>query len=475
MAAGADLLQRPALELAALVRAGDLAARDLAEASLRRIEALDPALNAFVDVFADEALETAAAIAPGDPRPFAGVPIAVKNSRSIAGRRLTLGSAFMGDWAPEHDHNVVARLRAAGFVVVGTTTLPEWGIQPWTNTRRCGATRNPWDRTRTSGGSSGGAATAVAAGMVPIAHATDGGGSARIPAACCGLLGLKPQRHRISLRPEAGESFLAVDGVLSRTVADTAAALDVLAGREVGDGSWAPPPPEPFAASAARAPGRLRIALTTTPALADAPVDPACTQAAREAGALLDGLGHAVEEVEPPWQAPWLLDAFTALFAPLVMLQVDHARRVAGREPAAPDMEPVSWMLWELVGRTSSLEASVASARLQAWARAVLERVDPYDAVLTPSLAHPPPPLADVHWDTDDPAGLFRRAALFTPFSAVANVTGQPAVSVPLAEHDGLPVGVQMLGRQAGEGALLALAAQLEATRPWASRRPPER
>ncbi|MEN3278951.1 MAG: amidase, partial [Solirubrobacteraceae bacterium] len=255
----ADLLFRPATELAELVRSGELSARELVQASLERIDALDPDLNAFVDVFHDDALAAADAIAPGDERPFAGVPIAIKNNRAIAGKRLTFGAELFGDWEAPYDHNVVRRLKAAGFVIVGTTTLPEWGILPWTNTKRFGPTRNPWDPARTSGGSSGGSGTAVAAGMVPIAHGNDGGGSIRIPAACCGLVGLKAQRNRVSFAPEITESFLAVDGVLSRTVEDTARALDLLAGYEPGDGSWAPPPPEPFASTAAREPGPLRV------------------------------------------------------------------------------------------------------------------------------------------------------------------------------------------------------------------------
>src|SRR4029079_8173653 len=216
------------------------------QASLDRIEALDPGLNAFVDVYADDALAAADEVGPGDERPFARVPIAIKNNRAIEGKRLTFAAEFFGDWQAPYDHNVVRRLKAAGFVVMGSTTLPEWGILPWTNTKRFGPTRNPWDPARTSGGSSGGSAAAVAAGMVPIAHANDGGGSTRIPAACCGLVGLKPQRNRISLSPEIGQSFLAADGVLTRTVADTAAALDVLAGPEVGDAAWAQPPAEPL-------------------------------------------------------------------------------------------------------------------------------------------------------------------------------------------------------------------------------------
>src|ERR671933_733011 len=229
MAATTDLLFRPALELAGLVRNGELAARELVAASLERIDAVNPELNAFVDVFHDEALAAAGAIHPGDERRFAGVPIAVKNNRAIEGRRLTFCSPFAGDWVAPYDHIVVKRLRAAGFVIVGSTTLPEWGILPWTYTKRFGATRNP--------------------------------------AACCGLVGLKPQRNRISLAPEIGQSFLAIDGVLTRTVADTAAALDALAGPEVGDAAWAPPPAEPFAATAGREPRRLRVAVTVTPPL----------------------------------------------------------------------------------------------------------------------------------------------------------------------------------------------------------------
>lgn len=466
-----DVLFRSVSELAALVRAGELSARELVQASLDRIDELDPELNAFVDVFHEDALAEADAIAPGDERPFAGVPIAVKNNRAIAGRRLTFAADFFADWEAPYDHNVVRRLRDAGFVVVGSTTLPEWGILPWTYSKRFGPTRNPWDPARTSGGSSGGAATAVAAGMVPIAQGNDGGGSLRIPAACCGLVGLKPQRNRISLSPEITESFLAVDGVLSRTVAETAELLDVLAGYEVGDGSWAPPPAEPFAAAAARAPHGLRVALAVQPPI-EAPIDPARTEAARAAGRLLESLGHHVEEAEPPWRDDSLLTEFTALFAPLVMLQVALGRIINGREPVREELEPVSWALWEIVGTMSALDAHLAAARLQLFARGLLSWMAQYDVIVAPALSEAPVLLDEVDWRTDDPMGLFRRSAVFTPFTAVANVTGQPAISVPLAEHEGLPVGVQLFGRPAGEAQLLALAAQLEAAQPWAHRRP---
>src|SRR5579863_3255796 len=277
---------KPVDELAALVRDGAIAARELTELSLERIEALDPKLGAFIQVDREGALQAASAIAPGDPRPFAGVPIAIKNNRAVAGLRLTHGCRLMRDYVAPYDHNAVARLRAAGFVIVGTTKPPEYGILPVTEPLEYGPSRNPWDPSLTPGGSSGGSAAAVAAGMVPIAHGNDGGGSLRIPAACCGLVGLKAQRHRVSTAPDLGASPLVIDGVLTRTVGDTAQLLDLLAGYEAGDAAWIHAPAEPFALTAQRAPAGLRLALTTTPPIPDAAIDPQCAQAALRAAAL---------------------------------------------------------------------------------------------------------------------------------------------------------------------------------------------
>ena len=332
--AAADLMLRPADELAALVRSGELAATELVDAALQRIDALQPQVNAFVDVDHAGARAAAAAVAPGDERPFAGVPIAIKNNRAVTGLRLTTGAALSGDFRPPRDHNVTRRLRAAGFVIVGTTTLPEWGILPVTEGRRFGPTRNPWDLARTPGGSSGGSAAAVAGGMVPLASGNDGGGSLRIPAACCGLVGLKPQRGRISLAPDVGEQFLVVDGVLTRTVRETALLLDVLAGSELGDASWAPPPPEPFAVSAAREPSRLRIGVTTHMPLLEADLHPACARAAYDAARLLEGArprrrggGAAVAAARPARPLHARVRAGDLL--------VDRLRRPARGPPAA--------------------------------------------------------------------------------------------------------------------------------------------
>jgi amidase len=471
----ADLMRRPVDELAALVRSGAISARELVDASLERIDELQPRVNAFVDVDHDGARAAADAIGRDDERPFAGVPIAIKNNRAVKGLRLTSGAQLMGDYAPRHDHNVTRRLRAAGFVVVGTTALPEWGILPVTEGRRLGPTRNPWDLDRTPGGSSGGSAAAVAAGMVPVAHGNDGGGSLRIPAACCGLVGLKPQRGRISLAPDAGEQFLVQDGVLTRTVRETALLLDVLAGPEPGDASWAPPPPEPFERTAARGlepRPALRIGVTTRMPLLEADLHPHCERAARDAAALLSGLGHDVEEVAPPWHQPGLLALFTHAFGPAICSSIAAAGMLAGHEPRAQDMEPLSWELWQTSKAIDAVQAALAGYQLQAFARTITRWAAPYDALLTPALAQPPLLIGTLDPCGPDPAGTFERSGRFTPYTAISNVTGSPAISLPLYESaEGLPLAVQLIGRPAQEGALLALAAQIEAAAPWAGRR----
>src|SRR4051794_16322195 len=284
-----------AAEVAALVRAGGASPREVVEAALRRIEARDAALNAFIEVDGDRALAAADELNPGEARPFAGVPIAIKGNVPVEGLCFNQGSRFMEGYRPDHSAYLVRRLREAGFVIVGVTNLPEFAILPTTEPRHTGATHNPWDPDRTPGGSSGGSAAAVAAGMVPLAHGNDGGGSLRIPAACCGLVGLKPSRGRVSRGPDLGDSWLACDGVLTRTVADTALALDVLGGYEVGDANWAPRPVEPYTTAMRRDPGRLRVAVATENVLGVDP-DPECVRGVKLAGEILAALGHEIEE-----------------------------------------------------------------------------------------------------------------------------------------------------------------------------------
>jgi amidase len=468
-----DLLFRPASELAELVRGGEVTSRELTEASLERIEALEPSLNAFVHLDPDGALAAADAVEAGDGRPFAGVPMAIKDTATVAGMPYRLGSDLFGDFVPSHDAFVVRRLREAGFVLVGKTSLPEYGILPVTEPRRFGPTRNPWDTERTPGGSSGGAAAAVSSGMVPLAHGSDGGGSIRIPAACCGLVGLKPSRGRISRGPEMGDDFLVQDGVLTRTVAETASLLDVMAGYEPGDATWAPPPDEPFAHTAAREPGRLRIGVTTVPAI-EAEIDPVCARAAREAGELLASLGHEVREVDhPPWAGEDLMRVFTLVFGTPVGVGMWFGGQVTGREPSAELVEPLSWQIWEGVQERSPVDYLLARTQLSAASRGIVALWSDLDAVVTPALGERPVPIGEIDSCSEEPWEDFRRSGRFTPYTALFNVTGQPAVSLPLFHgEDGLPLGVQVAGRPGGEAQLLSLAAQLEAARPWADRRP---
>jgi len=469
-----ELLFKTTSELARLVRAGDVSARELTEAALSRIEALDPAVNAFVHLDPEGALEAAGAVKAGDARPFAGVPIAIKDTAPVAGMPYTLGSDLFGDYVPAYDAFAVRRLREAGFVIVGKTSLPEYGILPVTEPRRFGPTRNPWDIERTPGGSSGGAAAAVTAGMVPLAHGSDGGGSIRIPAACCGLVGLKPSRGRISRGPDQGEDFLIQDGVLTRTVAETAELLDVLAGAEPGDAAWAPPPAEPFATAAARDPGRLRIGVTTTSPI-DSTVDPLCERAVADAAALLASLGHEVEEIDAPWGGQNLLQVFTLVFGTSISMGMWFGGRATGREPSAELVEPLSWKIWQEIRGRDPVEYLLARTRLAATSRAIVAVWNGYDAVLTPALAQRPLRIGEIDPCSADPWEDFRRSGEFTPYTAIFNATGQPAISLPLFHgDDGLPLAVQLAGRPAGEGELLALSAQLEAARPWAARRPAE-
>ena len=384
-----------------------------------------------------------------------------------------MGSGLFGDFVAHHDAFLVRRLREAGFVIVGKTTLPEMGILPTTEPRRFGPTRNPWALDRTPGGSSGGSAAAVAAGMVPIAHGSDGGGSIRIPAACCGLVGLKPSRGRISQGPDVGQSFLVTDGVLTRTVGETAELLDLLAGYELGDATWAPPPDGAYSESVARDPGRMKIGVALDPPLQDAGLDPTCEQAVRDAGVLLQSLGHDVEEIAPPWSGADLLPDFTRAFGPAISFATWIGAQLAGREPTPEDVEPLTWEMWQHARSNDTLSLLAAHSRLERAARSTVTFLSDYDAVLTPALAQRPVPIGEIHGLGPEPWQHYRRSGYFTPYTGIVNITGQPAISLPLYHgEDGLPTAVQLIGRPLAEDVLLSLAAQLERAAPWAGRRP---
>ena len=473
---GDDLLVRPALELAGLLRSGRLHARELVEGALRRLEECEPGVNAFCHLDAERALAEAEGISPDDPRPFAGVPIAVKSSAAQEGLPRSIGSVLFKDQAAERDGHSIGRLKGAGFVILGRTTMPEFGILPTTEPRLTGATRNPWDTSKTPGGSSGGSAAAVAAGVVPLAHGGDGGGSLRIPAACCGLVGLKASRGRISAGPDAGDAPLVTEGVLTRTVADTAALLDVLSGYEPGDATWAPPPARPFreAAEAGEPPARLRVGLLLKPPVS-ADLDPLCARAAEDAAGLLEGLGHHVEafDLGPLAESAW--EAFDDVWAVMAAEGVAAGERVLGRPPEADDIEPLTWALYEKGRALDTLSYRRSFAKLQRVAREVVVAALAYDVLLTPALAERPVHIGVITGDLrPDPLEALSRSNRFTPYTALWNVTGQPAISLPLSHgQDGLPLGVQLVGPPAGEDLLLTLAGQLEQAVPWGERLSP--
>src|SRR3954469_19896857 len=313
-----DLLWNSALEQARLVREGECSSRELVDAALDAIEGVDGELNAFVHVAPDAARAAADTVEAGDERPLAGVPIAMKDLLApVAGMPMSWGVAAMKEWVPTEDGNVARRLRRAGAIVVGKTNTPELGILPVTEPDANGPTRNPWDTGRTPGGSSGGSGAAVALGMVALGHGNDGGGSIRIPAACCGLVGLKPSRGRVSLATQRADSAAGfdIDGCLSRTVADTAEVLDIVSGNEPGDTYLAPPPSAPFDEAPRRDPGSLRIAFTTE-SPNGVPVDPECVKAVRDAAEVLESLGHKVEEAAPEWSDEGYVDNFIRVWIP---------------------------------------------------------------------------------------------------------------------------------------------------------------
>jgi amidase len=448
-----------ATEQAELIRRGEVGSEELVRLYLDRIERLDPQLNAYVTVAAEQALAEARSPRPG---PFSGVPLPVKDLAETAGIRTTLSTRGLAEHVPARDVHVVARLRAAGFVLLGKTNTPELGLTPLTHSALNGICRNPWDRARTPGGSSGGAAVAVAAGLAPAAHGSDGGGSIRIPASCCGIYGLKPSRGRVSPAPYGDLFGLSTAGPLTRTVADAAAILDAIAGNELGDPYLCPPPARPFAAEVGADPGRLRIAWTTEPPL-DTEVDAACAQAVEAAALLLAELGHDVVEATPAWGSDELLPAFTRLWQASPALHGPAVR--AG-------LEPLGAALADAADATSSVDYLLAVAALQTAARRVVSFWADHDLLLTPTLALPPVPV-DWHDDEPDPWAQFAKNARFTPFTPIVNVTGQPAASLPLHwSAEGLPIGVQLIGRPADEATILRVSAQLEAARPWRDRRP---
>jgi amidase len=475
----ADLATFDATAQAELVRRGDVTPRELVARAIERIERVNPRLNAVITPLFEKAL--AAAASPELPAgPFRGVPYLLKDLTSTsAGDPLYAGMRFLRDlrWTEAEDSGLVARLRAAGFVIVGRTNVPELGPIPTTEPVAFGPTRNPWDPSRSSGGSSGGSAAAVASGMVPAAHASDGGGSIRIPASECGLVGLKPSRGRVSLGPQGCDGWhgLVIEHAVTHSVRDSAALLDAVAGPFPGDPYTAPPPVRPFRDEVGVPPGRLRIGVLAAQPSGQ-PIHPECAAAARDAGRLLESLGHDVAEAHPA-----ALDDHEGLRQTILVVSAWTARDLdywserTGRPIGAGDVEPLSWALAEMGRAVSAAEYIKSATLMQLWARRIAAWWSGgFDLLVTPTLPDPPPPLGEFDATPDNPLEGFARGGHFVMFTLPYNVTGQPAVSLPLAwSTDGLPLGVQLVAAYGREDLLFRVAAQLEQARPWSARRPP--
>ena len=473
MAAMENYQNYDALGLGELIAKGEISAMEALESAIERLEAVNPRLNAVVHKMYDEARQT---IADGLPQgALAGVPFLLKDLGALySGQPTSFGSALYDDFIADHDSTLVARYRAAGLVIFGKTNSPEFGLAATTEPVRFGPTHNPWDLDRTAGGSSGGATAAVAAGVLPAAHASDGGGSIRIPASACGLVGLKPTRARNPSGPDVGEGWsgLSTAHVACRTVRDAAAFLDATHGPAPGDPYHAPPPTRPFLDEIGTAPGRLRIAFSTA-APNGVPVDDDCAQAVSDAAALLDELGHDVSEAAPEYDMAEAVRSMTVIWAANTSINVAARYAALGREPDGSGLEAVTWAFAER-GRTApAADYARAIQVIHALGRSFAEFHSRYDVFVTPTLAQPPVPLGNIDMMDGDPEHYLDNMLHFMPFTPQINATGQPAITLPLHwTGDGLPVGVQFIAPFGDEATLLRLSSQIEAARPWADRRP---
>jgi amidase len=490
-----EYLRHDATGLAELVRRKEVSPEDLVETAVGRIDRLNPQVNAVIYRM-DEAAR--AQLRTGVPEgPFRGVPLLVKDLIStIAGEPYCCGSRFLQGYVPPNDSELIQRYRRGGFVFLGKTNAPEFGLTPVTEPELFGPTNNPWDLSRTSGGSSGGSAAAVASGMVPVATGGDGGGSIRIPASCCGLFGMKPTRGRVPTGPDIGEIWhgAVVEHVLTRSVRDSAAILDATAGADAGAPYAAPHQERPFLEETRREPGKLRIAFTDRAWLGGA-VHPDCLLALRETAHALEGLGHHVEEATPSFNGRAFARAFLTMIVAELAGDIADAEVLLGKQARPSDFEPATWGLTLLGRALPASQFSQAIRRLQRTAREIAPFFSTYDVLLTPTVAAPPVPTGSLQ-PTGTERGLLkllgglragavlRMAGIleqtadkvfeFIPWTPVVNATGQPAMSVPLCKNaGGLPIGMHFIGRFGAEATLYRLAAQLERARPWLMDLPP--
>jgi len=477
MTAGDGMAALDLLGHAQLVRDGEATAAELIEGAIERIKRVNPQVNAVIAEFFDEA-RGLLGTSPGKDGPLFGGPFLVKDLYChYAGRVTTGASALSAGNVVDHDSELMARYRRSGLLTLGKTNLCEFGTLGTTEPALFGPTRNPWDTAHSSGGSSGGAGAAVAAGMVPAAHGGDGAGSIRIPASCCGLFGLKPTRGRITLGPDVGDSLGGIvnEHVLSRTVRDSAAVLDATHGPMPGDPYTAAPPQGPYLTETGMAPRRLRIAMTDC-SLLGTTVDPECVAAVRDAALLCESLGHDVEIAAPPIDAEQYDTLYRRFWAMTATRSIWNIAKAECRDPAetSRQAEPFNQYLFAQGHATLATEYLADLGWFHGFGRSLAGFLGGYDVWLTPTLGHPPPLLG--HFDAGVHGGekVMGRFMVFLAFTTFANMAGLPAMSVPLWwTPDGLPVGSQFTAKAGAEDLLFRLAAQLETARPWAARLPP--
>ena len=473
-----ELVGYDALGLAELVRTKEVQPIELVDLAIARIEALNPKLNAIVTPMYAEARKAALGPIPGGP--FHGVPFLVKDlGARVAGVRMTSGSKALAGFVPDSDSELVIRHRRAGLLAVGKTNTPEFGLTPTTEPELFGPARNPWDLGRTTGGSSGGSAAAAAARIVPLAHANDGGGSIRIPASCCGIFGLKPTRARNPLGPDVGDvmSGLVVEHAVSLSVRDSAALLDATAGQDAGAPYAAPPKARPFLDEVSAEPGRLRIAFSTKRP-DGTEVHPDCAAAVTEAASLLESLGHRVEEASPPVDAVAAQEAFAAIWWSGTASTIELLAGLFGHPPEREMYEPLTWETYWRGKAIPAWRYLHAVAQMHALGRLMARFHEKYELWLTPCLGEPPPKLGELQpsdsGDSLDFDAHLRKVFDFVPFTGLANMTGQPAMSVPLYWNKaGLPIGVHFFAPFGEEATLFRVAGQLERARAWMNRLPP--
>ncbi|WP_116367518.1 amidase [Parahaliea mediterranea] len=459
-----------ALALAALVRKGEVSAAEVLEVAIARAQALNPRLNCIVETLYERARQRVKAPLPDGP--FTGVPFLLKDlGMMLEGTVTTGGSRFYRDAVAGYTSTVVERYQRAGLVIFGKSASPEFGGTGTTESLLFGDTHNPWNLAHSPGGSSGGSAAAVAAGILPLANATDGGGSIRIPASCCALFGLKPSRGRTPHGPRQLSSTLAVTHAVSRSVRDSAALLDATAGPEPGQTTIAPGSNGGFLDAARRAPGALRIGLLTRP-VTHTPVHPECIAAVEATARLCEQLGHHVEPIELPIDPREFFTGFGAVMAAGLLDRVQSREQALGRQVTEQDLEPITWQMYQNARGNSALDLHRAHQILGRAARQVALLQDAFDLILSPTLATPPARLGEL--SLNQPYPSYEKAAVnVSAFTSLYNATGQPAMSLPLHwSPAGLPVGVMFAGRYGEEALLFQLAGQLEEAAPWFDRVP---